>query len=350
MYRLIMRVGLMALGGLVAALFSMSSSAFAACDELLPNLRPLPASDIQLVLDAQGQPLALRFGATNWNSGKGRLELVAKSANASTLKQQVDQRIYNTCGGFQDVKAGDFTWHPTHNHFHFEGFANYFLAPLGNPNQGRNGSKTSFCIMDTSSINSQIWGASGQTYSTCGNLTQGMSIGWGDTYGSHLDGQSIDATELLPGDYALEINVDPFNRIDETDEEDNWSCVLLRFTGTPYATSFNILKRRSGRCSDPESSPSIASIDPYEAQSGQTMTVKITGTGFDPIMSVSFLNGTLIPSVSNVLYLGPTSLEATVKVGGRKRLKDPVVDLNMGSPFSYTGNTTLTDAFTITPR
>jgi hypothetical protein len=182
-----------------------------------------------------------------------------------------------------------------------------------------------------------------------------MSVGWGDTYGSHLDGQSIDATELLPGDYALEINVDPFNRIVETDEKDNWSCVLLKFTGTPYATSFNIMKRRSGRCSPTEASdlptsPSIVSIDPDEAQSSQPMTVTITGTGFDPIMSVSFSNGTLIPSVSDVLYLGPTTLQATVKVGGRKRLKDPVVDLNVGSPFSYTGNITKTDAFTIITR
>jgi hypothetical protein len=340
----------MALGWLVASLFSVSSQAFAACDLLFPNLRPLPASDIQLVLDAQGQPLELRFGATNWNSGKGRLELVAEAGNAITQKQRVYQRVYNTCGSFQDFIAGDFEWHSTHNHFHFEKFANYSLTPFGNANQGRDGSKTSFCIMDTSSINTQLWGASGQTYSTCGNITQGMSVGWGDTYGSQLDGQSIDATALPPGDYALEINVDPFNRIKESDDDDNRSCVLLRFTGTPYATSFNVLKRRSGRCSDPESSPSIASIIPNEASSGQPLTVIITGTGFDPIMPVSFSNGSLLPSVSNVFYRGSTTLEATVKVGGKKRLSDPVVDLNVGSPFSYTGSAIETDAFTIISR
>jgi hypothetical protein len=331
-------------------MFLVSSPAFAACDTLLPNLRPLPASDIQLVLNAQGQPLELRFGATNWNSGEGRLELVTKNGDIGTLKQRVDQRLYDTCGGFQEVRAGDFTWHPTHNHFHFDGFANYFLAPLGNPNQGRNGSKTSFCIMDTSSVNPQLWGASAQTYSTCGNATQGMSVGWGDTYGSQLDGQSIDATALPPGDYTLEINVDPFNRIMETDEDDNWSCVLLRFTGTPYASSFNIMKRRSGRCSDPEIRPSIASITPSQALSGQTIAVTITGAGFDPFMLVSFANGSLLPSVSHVLYLDSTTLQATVTVGGKRRLKDLVVDLHVGSPFAYTGNAAKANAFTIITR
>jgi hypothetical protein len=340
----------MVLGWLIACTFLVSPQAFAACDDLLPNLRPLPASDIQLVLDSLGNPSVLRFGATNWNSGVGKLELVAKDVNTGTQKQQVDQRIYNTCGGFRDVKAGDFTWHDTHSHFHFEGFANYFLAPLGNANQGRNGSKTSFCIMDTSSINSQLWGASGQTYSTCGNVTQGMSVGWGDTYGSQLAGQSIDATALPPGDYTLEINVDPFNRIVESHDDDNWSCVLLRFTGTPFATSFNILDRYSGRCSDPESSPSITSITPDRALSGQTLSVTITGAGFDPVMPVSFSNGSMLPSVSNVLYLDSTTLQATVKVGGKKRLQDPVVDLNVGSLFSYTGRATKTNAFTIITR
>jgi len=347
-YTTMMRAGLMALGGLIAYIFLVSSQAFA-CDVLLPNLRPLPASDIQLVLNAQSQPLELRFGATNWNSGDGRLALLARSGNTNTQKQQVDQRIYDTCGGFQDVKAGDFLWHSAHNHFHFEGFANYFLTPLGS-STGRNGSKTSFCIMDTSSINTQLWGASGQTYSTCGNVTQGMSVGWGDTYGSQLDGQSIDAKTLPPGDYKLEINVDPFNRIVETNENDNWSCVKLRFTGTTYATSFTILNRRSGRCSDPENSLSIASITPNQTLSGQTVNVTIKGASFDPIMPVSFSNGSLIPSVSNVLYVDSTTLEATVKVGGKKRLRDPVVDLNIGSPFSYTGNTTKTNAFTIITR
>ena len=42
-----MRVDIMALGWLIAYMFLVSSQTFAACYPLLPNLRPLPASDIQ---------------------------------------------------------------------------------------------------------------------------------------------------------------------------------------------------------------------------------------------------------------------------------------------------------------
>jgi hypothetical protein len=341
-------------GGLLfGSLFT--SSVFAACDPQLPNLRPLPASDIQLVLDqTTNEPVELRFGATNWNSGHGRLELRATDIHTGPDKQQVNQRIYDTCGGFEDIKAGDFVWHPdpSHNHFHFEGFANYSLRPVGNPNQGRNGSKTSFCIMDTTSINPQLWGATGQTYTACGNTIQGMSVAWGDTYGRLLEGQSIDATKLYAGDYELEINVDPFDRIEETNEDDNWSCVLLTFVGSPYATTFNIQKRRSGRCSDPVDTVSIDPISPiwpYQVPPGWTGVVTIKGSGFDPVMPVSFANGTVIPTVSNVQFLDPATIWATVKVTGRKRLKDPVLDLNVGSTFSYTGKATKANAFTITP-
>jgi hypothetical protein len=335
--------------GTAALAFSLLylPTAFGACEPLLPNLRALPASDIQLVLDAARNPVELRFAATNWNSGWGRLEVVAKDVDTNAQKQRVDQRIDDTCGGFQDYNAGSFTWHEGHNHFHFEGFANYFLTPLGSAGQGRNGSKTTFCIMDTSSINSQLWGASGQVYSTCGNTVQGMSVGWGDTYGSHLAGQSIDATKLLAGDYALEINVDPFNRIIETNEGDNWSCTLLRFAGSPYATSFNILHRRNGRCNDPAEQVTITSITPNQVPSGWTGTVTIVGTGFDPVMPVNISSSSDSANVSNVAFLSSTAIQATVKISKKKRLKDPDMDVMVGPGSSYAGTATLPNAFRV---
>jgi hypothetical protein len=323
------------------------STAFAACEPLVPNLRALPASDIHIVLDAAAEPIELRFAATNWNSGWGRLEVVAKSVDTSAKKQRVDQRIYDTCGGFKDYNAGSFAWHENHNHFHFDDFANYFLTPLGTAGQGRNGTKTTFCIMDTTIINSQIWGASSQLYSTCGNAVQGMSVGWGDTYGSYLSGQSIDATGLLPGDYALEINVDPFNRIIETSEDDNWSCALLRFAGSPYATSFNILQRRSGRCGAPLEEVTITSITPNQVRPGWSGTVTIVGTGFDPVMPVSISSGSDSANVSSVAFLDSTTIQATVKVPKKKRLRDPDMDVRVGPGSSYAGTATLPNAFRI---
>jgi hypothetical protein len=338
------------LAALSFAIFQ-SSLAFAACDPLKPNLRPLPASDISLILNSAGDPVELRFAATTWNSGQGRLEVIAKSVDTAASKQRVDQRIYDSCGGFEEYNAGSFDWHEGHHHFHFDGFANYFLTPVGTAGQGRNGSKTTFCIMDTTSINAQIWGASSQVYTTCGTLMQGMSVGWGDTYGSQLIGQSIDATELPPGDYALEINVDPFNRVLETVEDDNWSCTLLTFSSAPgsrYATSFNVKERKSSRCAEEIETTTITSISPNQVPSGWTGTVTIFGTGFDPVMGLSISSSSDSATVSKVLFVDSNTIQAIVKTPKKKRLRDPSMDIRVGSQFSYGRNATLPNAFMVT--
>ena len=57
-----------------------------------------------------------------------------------------------------------------------------------------------------------------------------MSVGWGDTYRYYLAGQAIDVTDLPDGDYQLTIEVDPKNRLLETDDADNTSTMLLRIS------------------------------------------------------------------------------------------------------------------------
>ncbi len=58
-----------------------------------------------------------------------------------------------------------------------------------------------------------------------------MSVGWGDKYGSHLAGQSIDITGLPNGEYNLNIVVDPKSRIAEANETDNVSNLRILLNG-----------------------------------------------------------------------------------------------------------------------
>ena len=191
--------------------------------ELRPNLQPLPAWNITL---SNG---LLSFNTTSWNSGIGPLELIAGKANNRAKKQKVYQRVYYSNGTHVDYLAGDFVWHKSHNHFHFEQYARYTLQLASAPAQSqRTSEKTTFCVMDTTSVNTSLSGApSNAFYSTCGNVKQGMSVGWGDTYGSYLAGQSIDVTGLDDGVYNLIIQIDPQSRLLELDDTDNSSCVLL---------------------------------------------------------------------------------------------------------------------------
>ena len=131
------------------------------------------------------------------------------------------------------MNAGSFTYHAGHGHIHFNDYALYTLQPVGaNGAAERIGYKTTFCIMDTTRVNTRLPGASKRAiYKTCNASVQGMSVGWGDKYGYTLEGQSIDITGLADGDYNLKIEVDPKSRIVESNEADNVSTVRLRIAG-----------------------------------------------------------------------------------------------------------------------
>src|SRR5262245_40352284 len=151
---------------LFAAVVLVNSRAGFAQTELLPNLVPLPASEISVVQSANGHTL-LRFAAVNTNVGQGPLELVPGGIDGTG--QQIFQRIYSTDGSFRDRLAGTMTWHPEHNHFHFNNFALYTLTALANTSgSGKTSEKTSFCVEDTTPIDLSLPGAprSG-VYTTC---------------------------------------------------------------------------------------------------------------------------------------------------------------------------------------
>lgn len=304
---------------------------------LLPNLQPLPASNISLVANVSGGS-TLRFSTTSWNSGSGPLELVAGEVETGSGKQKVYQRVYLSDGASFLNYSGSFTYHPAHNHIHFDDYALYTLQPVNAPGGSlRTGSKTTFCVMDTTEIDSTLPDAPNQpVYSTCGNQIQGMSVGWGDTYGSHLAGQEIDFTGNPDGIYQLKIEVDPKKLLLESNKNDNLSCVLLSIKGT----TVRVLDS-SGSCT------TVQSITPNSAQMGATVLVTVTGFGFSPDMAVSFEKGNgPRPVASNVTLVQDTetldTLTATVTVPLKKQLgRDPVWDLRVG-------NGVLRNAFTVT--
>lgn len=306
-----------------------------------PNLIPLPASNISLVTDGAGQTL-LRLATTGWNAGTGPLELVAGEVvtGSDPPKQKVYQRVYVNGGAPVLSYAGSFTYHAGHNHIHFDDYATYSLQPVNAPGGSeRLGTKTTFCVMDTNKINGALPGApSGAVYSTCGNQIQGISVGWGDTYGAHLAGQEIDFTDNADGVYRLRIELDPKKLIVESNENDNVSCVLLNIRKPSSVTVLDA----SGSCS------AVTSISPNAARIGQTVQVTISGYGFSQGMAVGFEGGNgPRPEVSNVVLASDSDtvdlITATVTVPAkRKGGRDPVWNLRVGT-------SVLPDAFTVQP-
>lgn len=305
--------------------------------ELQPNLRPFPARDLFLVGGT-----TLLFSTTSWNNGAGPLELRAGETDPVGNRQNVYQRVYLSDGGFYDRLAGTFVWHPEHNHFHFEDYALYTLQPFNAPGGSqRTSNKTTFCVSDNTRVDTSLPGApASPVYTTCGDVMQGMSVGWGDTYGYTLAGQSIDFTGNPSGDYKLLIEIDPKKRIIESNEEDNISCVLLRVN----VTNSSVTVLNSTGCDAPGGGEVVVtSIQPSSARRGSLTTVTITGSGFAAGMQVSFENGSNPrPTVSNVNVLDANTITAnvTVKNGGGGR--DPVWDVRVGP-------SVLLDGFTVLP-
>ena len=137
-----------------------------------------------------------------------------------------------------------------HNHVHYNDYANYILERRRRHAQNpRQGSKTTFCIMDTTGVNPQLKGASGSAvFNWCPTQdpsfsTQGMSVGWGDTYGAHLAGQSLLIGDLPPAMYRLRHVFDPKNLLLEKADDDNQSCRLVEIGDTENGRSW----RTAGR-------------------------------------------------------------------------------------------------------
>lgn len=316
--------GLLFTAGALAVVIPVTSGISARALELRPNLVAFAAAPLSLSVVREGGVTNLRFATTSWNNGSGPLELRAGEVSADGQKRRVYQRVYFSDGTYYEKNAGDFEYHPEHGHFHFGNYALYTLKPVNAPGASlRESSKTTFCVMDTTKVNTSLPGApQSAVYSTCGADIQGMSVGWGDTYGASLAGQSFDVTNLPTGDYDLIIEIDPKTVLVENTRVDNISCLRLHLN--PSARTVQSL----GSCTT-QGTVTIDTISPDFINQGTVLLpVTITGSGFASGMAVGFENGSgPAPIGTAVTVIDANTLTLNVSVaakggGRRERLWD----------------------------
>jgi lysyl oxidase len=331
------RFVLIALSLAIASL--RGSVATAQVAELLPNLEPFSASEVQLVSGPNG--LELRFSTTSWNRGAGPMELMGGDVtNPGTPEnpgdQEVIQNIYRTDGSVRQKVVGVFEYHGgTHSHFHFENYARYTLQPVNVQGTVGNGAKVSFCLLDNAKINTRLPNAAKHPiYQTCNPDIQGISVGWGDTYRYYLDGQSVPFGNNPSGDYLLIIEVNPQRQLEESNYSDNTACALVRVDVSALTT--NVI----GTSCNSSSSVTITEIVPNSIRAGSTGGVVIHGSGFATGMSVTFENGSGKTPIASIQTLTNDTITATVTVPSGGSSADPVWDLRVGP-------TMKPDAFTV---
>jgi hypothetical protein len=183
---------------------------------LYPDLKALPPlSGLRFDVLDDGTHV-LRFTSTIWNDGEGPLELQAPTSPQSGESGQLYQNLYDAPVGGQRVSrrrvAGRISYHETHSHFHFNDFASYELLrrdPGGEYLTIGEGTKTSFCILDSSLMPGPA-NRYPRGFTECEQTRQGLTPGWGDTYAANLPDQwvVVGAAPLPDGDYALRVIAD----------------------------------------------------------------------------------------------------------------------------------------------
>jgi hypothetical protein len=172
-----------------------------------------------------------RFSLPIANIGDGPLEL--REVTHPNQTQDIYQRIYDSQGPLTESLVGSFpNANPPYGHLFLVGIAEYRLRTVtaGNgvgPTVATQ-VKTSYALVDSDDYDLSLPGApDDRVYDNHNDPLLGISIGWADVYSKNVPRQWIEVTGLLSGQYWLEVEVDPYNLIQETDNSNNVTRVLV---------------------------------------------------------------------------------------------------------------------------
>lgn len=232
----------------------------------------------ELYLVERNNSTRLRVSNTVANDGAGPLEMFPGDlSDECNFPGKADgrlafQRIFedapnpDSAGYFrrshdtesQTQVAGCMRYHPQHDHWHFDDFAHYTLIREKTGQTVGEATKVSFCIIDTGNPFPNLPGAPDEAYYpqdpddedgyvTCSDTSvDGLSVGWEDTYGAGLPGQSINITGLPGGYFCLRLETDPSDQLAEETETNNTRTMRL-FVGLFHGR----VERLHGACKAP---------------------------------------------------------------------------------------------------
>lgn len=202
----------------------------------LPDLVPLDEQQWYLERRDDGRSV-LSFNTSVANVGLGTLEV-----NRAVPDGQPRQRIFDADGSFRDRPLDmGVVWHPEHRHEHLALAVEYQIRhanPDGSPGApvaGVESAKTSFRLLDwhkqdrpgfdadPNAVDSDPGAPHGGRYQQWSGPVMGLSPGWTDVYYAFQAGQSLDVSNLAPGNYVLEQTIDPEHGLLETTRANNAS-------------------------------------------------------------------------------------------------------------------------------
>lgn len=180
----------------------------------------------------------LGFESAAGNVGDGPLVVHGSRRSTREPGMRMTQEIRRTNGTSRSVAVATklrYVRSADHSHWHMLGFMRYELrradGRLVRPDR-----KTGFCLGDRYRIESMLGRAQAvrRFRDECGKrkpgllrITEGISVGYGDDYDAHLEGQEFEITGLPAGRYLLVHRVNKGRLLRETDYGNNAASMAI---------------------------------------------------------------------------------------------------------------------------
>ena len=186
----------------------------------------------------------LAFAATVWNAGTSPLVVEGSRAPGADL-MQARQYFYDRSGrqlGW--IPVGSMAYDPKlgHQHWHFLDFASTTCSAVPSSSWCAARRRCSAWRRPTRSTCCARTRTGSRARSDCSRSAgrpprsasgRALDVGWGDTYGQFLPGQSFDITDLANGAYFIQVLANPEGNLYETDLTNNESLRRIILGGKP---------------------------------------------------------------------------------------------------------------------